>query len=459
MTKALVRDLLSLSAAAVMLLTGCGSNETDAGAARSDSSSKAVTTATTAAETTASAKTTAAESSAAESSAAETKADEVIIEAVTTSAVTETSSSVTDLSDEVSDIVPDLTPKFKDLGKQTISVTDKGKYTEINSLDYYYNTIDDLHKRMYLAIYDVCIHTNEAGFKAYLSVPQELITEFSDDFYMVFACVMEDYPEFYSFDESAYILWDYVSRELKDGRFEVYAYQSEPIEGFEREQEELNEAANEFLSGLDLTGSEYDIALRIHDKLIDTVVFGKEDNEKDRIHAQSAYGALINHRAVCEGYSDAFSYLLRRCGIMCLPIEGGAHADNTYESAVEEASKPDSDHAWNLMRLDGKWYEADLLWDDIDPDDYSGYVMSLIDGIPGLLEKRKHLFWARTTEEMSDITEFDDYVYYTDSDGEEYSLAHKHAVHLRASDPRAAYYHDSGSYNYRALSEMLPEAK
>ena len=141
---------------------------------------------------------------------------------------------------------------------------------------------------------------------------------------------------------------------------------------------------------------------------------------------------------------------------MVLPIEGGVGTGDTYDEAVEEASEKKSDHTWDLMLLDGKYYETDVTWDDFDTEKHSDYALSLMQEIPGLIDKRKHLYWAVDLNGMRDIARRDEFIYHTDSDGETFSLAHGHVVHLRASDPRASYYSESGSYNYRALSEMLP---
>ncbi len=63
----------------------------------------------------------------------------------------------------------------------------------------------------------------------------------------------------------------------------------------------------------------------------------------------SAYGALIEGRAVCEGYARAFQYLLNRAGINCMIAVGTSRGEN---------------HAWNMVKLGGKWYYVDPTWND-----------------------------------------------------------------------------------------------
>ena len=455
-------NLLAFAAAAAVLLSGCGSSDQSSDQS-SDSSSRIVTASkqtttsktTTISKATTTYKTTAASKTTARS-VTEQKTDPVSTKAVIGN-VTDDSQPVKKNSSDST--VRDRTPRFGEYNETTVNVSAKGSYTEMDSIDYYYNTIDDFHKFMYIAMYDVCIHGGQKDYKAYINIPQELIWDFSDDFYMTFACLMDDYPEFYYFDEQAGLSWDYADKNPNNGYYRVYIYQSEDFPKFEKEQEELKAAAADFLADIDLTGSEYDVALRVHDKLLDTVVFDeteKEENDsKDFKYVQTAYGALVNHKAVCEGYADALSYLLRWCGIMCLPIEGSAGSGSTYDEAMENASS--GYHAWNLMRLDGKFSETDPSWDDFKEDDYSKYTLSLIKKVPGLLEKSKHIYWNISIPEMRDLRLRDEFIYYTDSDGKTYSLAHDCVIHLRSNDPRCPYYSNSGSYNYKALADMLPE--
>lgn len=61
----------------------------------------------------------------------------------------------------------------------------------------------------------------------------------------------------------------------------------------------------------------------------------------------NAYGALINGVAVCSGYSDAIEKLLTRCGV---------------EVTVINSDK--MNHAWNVVKIQGNYYELDSTWMD-----------------------------------------------------------------------------------------------
>lgn len=64
-------------------------------------------------------------------------------------------------------------------------------------------------------------------------------------------------------------------------------------------------------------------------------------------NGQTAYGAIVEGKAVCTGYADGFAYLANLAGL---------DAVSTYSAAV--------DHAWILVTLDGERYFCDCTWDD-----------------------------------------------------------------------------------------------
>lgn len=66
----------------------------------------------------------------------------------------------------------------------------------------------------------------------------------------------------------------------------------------------------------------------------------------------SAYGCLVNKRAVCAGYAQAFELILKELGIPCTYVLGfGGDFKTGY-------------HAWNSVTLGGERYWVDTTWDD-----------------------------------------------------------------------------------------------
>jgi transglutaminase-like putative cysteine protease/uncharacterized protein YxeA len=76
---------------------------------------------------------------------------------------------------------------------------------------------------------------------------------------------------------------------------------------------------------------------------------------------QSAYSVFVRRTAVCAGYSRLFMFFLRSLEIPTLYVRGLANFSSTddYELLV---SQYNSNHAWNLVFLDGKWQIIDTTW-------------------------------------------------------------------------------------------------
>jgi transglutaminase-like putative cysteine protease len=104
----------------------------------------------------------------------------------------------------------------------------------------------------------------------------------------------------------------------------------------------------------DTDEEDYDKALAVHDWLVENVEYdagmyeGSEDN--------SVTGALIGRSTMCQGYAEAFELLMRCVSDADVKIEVGAgkSSENTEWA----------DHAWNLVNLDGEWYQVDATFDD-----------------------------------------------------------------------------------------------
>ncbi len=70
----------------------------------------------------------------------------------------------------------------------------------------------------------------------------------------------------------------------------------------------------------------------------------QNENSMERSTPFSIYGALIEEKAVSEGYALALKELCDRYGITCVLVSG------KYEGVY---------HMWNRVYLDGKWYAID----------------------------------------------------------------------------------------------------
>ena len=97
--------------------------------------------------------------------------------------------------------------------------------------------------------------------------------------------------------------------------------------------------------------SEFEKAKTIHDYIIMNVDYDYANYLNDTIPSQSytALGVLKYKTAVCAGYAKAFQLICQLAGLECTYIVGDT---------------PRGAHAWNQIKIDGKWYNTDVTWDD-----------------------------------------------------------------------------------------------
>lgn len=130
----------------------------------------------------------------------------------------------------------------------------------------------------------------------------------------------------------------------------------------------------------DTDGSDYARALWLHDWTLDQLEYDHS------LNWCSAESGLTRHQGTCESYQRIYSKLLDAAGIANGRITGNGHT-------------------WNAVKIDGKWCQMDLTWDDTSDNWY------------GDLDQR-HLYFGLTDELMaiahSDHTanyQMDDYAY------------------------------------------------
>lgn len=177
----------------------------------------------------------------------------------------------------------------------------------------------------------------------------------SEDAYP-FYDVMESYPELFFVDELPYYHYNQDTNIITSYHVEYIGSKSE----IDAQKHALESSIDEIVSQVpaDLTDTEK--ALVVHDLIAISCRYSDADGVKNGVSIydnikHTAYSCLVNHDAVCDGYSDAYAYIMKsRFHINCETI----------------ISTPML-HAWNMIELDGYWYHVDLTWDDLK---YNGLV-------------------------------------------------------------------------------------
>lgn len=110
----------------------------------------------------------------------------------------------------------------------------------------------------------------------------------------------------------------------------------------------LQRKVDEILNNIiDVSFSDIKKVLAIHDYFIKHVTY-KESYSSVSYVSHTAYGAIIENEAVCEGIAYGFSYLLKRAGIKSTVVDGEADGGG---------------HAWNIVKLGTECYHFDVTWD------------------------------------------------------------------------------------------------
>lgn len=111
-----------------------------------------------------------------------------------------------------------------------------------------------------------------------------------------------------------------------------------------QQEKAVDTKVKSIVKSLKLEGkSDYAKVKAIHDYIINNTSYDES------LEKHSAYNALIDKSAVCEGYTLAAYRLFTEAGISNRVITGYAGGDS---------------HAWNIVKVNGKWYNIDLTWDD-----------------------------------------------------------------------------------------------
>ena len=182
----------------------------------------------------------------------------------------------------------------------------------------------------------------------------------NDDFKSAYYALLYDHPEYirtgYNYTYSVRTTGDYTLFHADPALF------SDDPEVMDKAEQELEEVVNQIVNTAKAQPDPYYMVKYVHDYIIDNTVYDMEsfyasqgDNE-GLIIASTAYGCLVQHKAVCSGYSAAFQLIMQRLGAECGRING---------TRVTESGA----HQWNYVCLDGEYYFMDLTWDDPIKDD------------------------------------------------------------------------------------------
>ena len=107
-----------------------------------------------------------------------------------------------------------------------------------------------------------------------------------------------------------------------------------------------------------------------------------------------ALEVLKEQKAVCAGYSELFTYLCSQLHLEVKSVSGWCKGYGyDQEEMLNMKSIPDSDHAWNLIKINGEWRCFDATWG-------AGYGVKLPNGLLKSVQEFKDEWFNCSPEEF-----------------------------------------------------------
>lgn len=327
---------------------------------------------------------------------------------------------------------------------------------------YYYEQLDPVEREIYDIIVMIARDPVEENIGIMITDINPDSEEFRNAYMRAMYSVWFDHPEFfwlYWYTERCIIYGSHVDEIMQGAIYQVYFFIDETYTDYEEKTAEFNEAVEKFLSEINTSTSDYEIARQIHDKLIDLAEYNHPVSNFDMNDlAHTAYGALVQDSSgnpnlpVCDGYSLAYEYLLQQCGIEAVVV-GGMSGPNEMELGG---------HAWNLVKIDGAWYEVDSTWDDNMQTTEGVYDQDFLEALlnPDFHEKLSHFLFLLSTDNISYyVPDPETFTYRLNGGGSLPFYRGMASVHIRDSNKNGTDQLNEGTIAMNSVIDSAPVAK
>ncbi len=246
----------------------------------------------------------------------------------------------------------------EDLGRETpidfapVSPTEKEGYQYFSTLEKadglcaFYRELFTVACNFHASNKNVSI-TDEHYTIAEMRFSQHGLT--NDEAVSVWHTVSLEYPEFFWWGKTVLI----GKTELDFLIDPLYAQASERASA----QTAIETMAYDCDKYIDGTATATERALTLHDYVAKKIEYTYESDgvtPQDDIWAHNIAGGAQYGKGVCETYAKTYGYLCETFALPCITAAG--FASENGESFG---------HAWNVVQIDGGWYNVDVTWDDL----------------------------------------------------------------------------------------------
>lgn len=247
------------------------------------------------------------------------------------------------------------------------SLIDNSSLNISNNSNYYYTQLDDTSKIIYTFLENNINNLKKENYIIDFSTTfNDLLNKSAGKYKLnkAFQSALDaffyDHPEIFYIDVSKITLTVKSSTILNKTTYRVEIVPSDNknylLNTFESEEEvdiaisQIENIKNNIITKI-FNKNIYTQILNAHDTLASHIEYDSNSNKEN---AHNIYGALIEKKAVCEGYAKAFKYILDNLNVECILVSG---------NATNSSNKTES-HMWNYVKLNNSWYGVDLTWDD-----------------------------------------------------------------------------------------------
>ncbi len=255
----------------------------------------------------------------------------------------------------LSSLIPSAQPS--DIADPNVYINefkDNWQYRELDS------RLQECYGTLYTALTDgfdtddtvTIADTDSASIGIAVELPNELSGE--SDAQTLYTAFFYDNPQFF-YINNTYGLEGYEADGTSRYNKLVFTYTMD-ADTRKVAKAKLDTAVETILLGAPQTTDHYEIELHLHNKLTAGCTYdtaAANAGYTTAPNAYTAYGALVDGLAVCEGYSRAMQLLLNKAGITNTLVIGESLSDNVK-------------HMWNLVSVNGNLYHLDATWNDSD---------------------------------------------------------------------------------------------
>lgn len=210
---------------------------------------------------------------------------------------------------------------------------------DVGTIPHYYSQLTDTEKAAYINIVNTINASSQVAQVPGIN---------SDSLQNVTTAVSYDNPHFLWLEKE----WT-ITHYSTGASIEIpYLYTAEERQNMSNE---LEEKVNKIMRGINAAMGDYEKELYFHDYLVKNCAYDNyAQSDSDYSNSYTAYGALVEGKAVCEGYARAMQLLLKEAGIESFLVPGTALSQ--YGSTVN--------HMWNAVKINSEWYHLDATWND-----------------------------------------------------------------------------------------------